>query len=82
MNMKDTYIRISITYYSTKRIAPDVHYYFSQGDKPAISRWDMSVDEANLRMWKLVALGGENSYTSNRYNNAISTREVTFWGHL
>lgn len=81
--MKKTYINITITYYSTKRIAPDVHYYRNDGIHPAISTWDkLTPAEANLLMWELVKLGGKNEYYPNRYNNAISTRQVTFWGQL
>lgn len=80
--MKKSFVSITITYYSTKRIAPDVHYYFDNGVDPCISRWDMTVEEANYRMWELVGMGGKNKYKSNPYNNAISTREVTFWGDL
>ena len=78
-----TYLSISITCYSTKRIAPEVHYYRDDGIHPIVSTWDkLTVDEANQLMWELVKLGAENSYRSNMYNNAISERKVTFWGQL
>ena len=80
--MEKTYVSITITYYSNKRLAPDVHYYFDNGISPRISRWDMSVEEANRRMWELVSMGGKNEYRSNPYNNAISERHVSFWGQL
>lgn len=80
--MNKTYVSITITYYSHPRIAPDVHYYFDNGVDPRISRWDMSVEEANRRMWELVGMGSKNEYRSNPYNNAISERHVAFWGQL
>ena len=81
--MKKTYLSITITYYSTKRIKPEVHYYRNDGIHPATSTWDkLTVDEANKLMWELVKLGGNNSYKANMFNNAISERQVTFWGVL
>lgn len=81
--MNKTYLSISITYYSTKRIKPDIHYYRNDGIHPATSTWDkLTVDEANKLMWEIVKLGGKNTYYSNIYNNAISERRVTFWGVL
>lgn len=81
--MNKTYISISITHYSTKHLAPDVHYYRNDGIHPVTSTWDkLTVNEANQLMWELVKLGGENSFHSNRFNNAISERKVTFWGYL
>lgn len=81
--MEKTYLCISITYYSTKHIKPDVHYYRNDGIHPATSTWDkLTVDEANKLMWELVKLGGKNSFHSNVFNNAISERRVTFWGTL
>ena len=83
MNMEKTYLSITITYYSTKRIKPEVHYYRNDGIHPATSTWDkLTVDEANKLMWELVKLGGNNSYKANMFNNAISERQVTFWGVL
>lgn len=83
MNMNKTYISISITYYSTHRIAPDIHYYRNDGIHPATSTWNkLTVSEASRMMWELVKLGGESSYTSNMFDNAISERKVTFWGRL
>ena len=80
--MKKTYLSISITYYNTKRLAPEVHYYRNDG-KNITSTWDkLTVAEANQLMWELVKLGGENTYKANMFNNAISTRCVTFWGEL
>lgn len=81
--MNKTFISISITYYGTHRIAPDIHYYRNDGIHPAVSTFDkLTVAEANQLMWELVKLGGKNEYTSNRYNNAICTRKVSFWGRL
>ena len=81
--MNKTYISISITHYSTKRLSPDVHYYRNDGIHPATSTWDkLTVAEANQLMWELVKLGGENTYHANIFNNAISERRVTFWGEL
>ena len=81
--MGKTYLSITISYYSTKRIAPEVHYYRNDGVRPAISTWNkLTVDEANLLMWELVKLGAKNSYTANMFNNAISERRVAFWGQL
>lgn len=81
--MEKTYLSISITYYNTKRIKPEVHYYRNDGVHPVTSTWDkLTVDEANQLMWELVKLGAKNSYRSNMYNNAISERRVTFWGFL
>ena len=81
--MEKTYIHISITHYANHRIQPDVHYFRSTGNKPYTSSWNkLTVDEANLLMWELIKLGGENKFRSNWFNNAISTREVTFWGLL
>ena len=81
--MEKTYLSISITHYSTKRMKPEVHYYRNDGIHPVTSTWDkLTVDEANKLMWELVKLGGENSFRSNIFNNAISERRVTFWGVL
>jgi hypothetical protein len=81
--MNKTYLSITITYYSTKRIKPGVHYYRDDGVHPATSTFDkLTVDEANQLMWELVKLGGKNSYTTNIFNNAISERKVIFWGNL
>lgn len=78
-----TYLRISITYYDTKKIKPDIHYYRNDGMHPATSTFNkLSVEEANLLMWELVKLGGTNTYRANMFNNAISERAVTFWGEL
>lgn len=83
MNMEKTYLCITITYYSTKRIKPEVHYYRDDGVHPRISTWDkLTVDEANKLMWELVKQGAKNTYTANMFNNAISERRVTFWGQL
>lgn len=83
--MKKTYLSIVITYYNSTRsnMKPEVHYFRDDGMHPAISTFNkLSVDEANLLMWELVKLGGENTFRSNLYNNAISERRVTFWGVL
>lgn len=78
-----TYLSISITYYSNRRIAPDVHYYKDDGVHPVTSTFnELSADEANKLMWKLVKLGAENTYSANMFKNAISERRVTFWGEL
>lgn len=83
MNMNKTYVSISIIYYGTKNIEPDVHYYRNDGVHPITSTFnELPIDEANLLMWKLVKLGGTNTYQTNRYNHAISERTVTFWGEL
>ena len=77
-----TYLSISITYYASKKVSPEVHYYRHDG-KSVTSTWDkLTVNEANRLMWELVKLGGVNHYKANSFNNAISTREVIFWGVL
>jgi len=81
--MKKTFISISITYYPTPKLPPEVHYFRDDGIHPVVSTWDkLTVDEANRLMWELVKLGGENIYKSNMIDNAISERRVTFWGFL
>jgi hypothetical protein len=81
--MNKTYLSITITYYNTKALKPEVHYYRDDGVHPLVSTWDkLTVDEANKLMWELVKLGAKNSYHSNMYNNAISERHVAFWGIL
>jgi len=81
--MNKTYISISITYYSTKCITPDIHYYSDDGIHPVTSTWNkLTVSEANKLMWELVKLGAKNSYTANMFDNGISERRVTFWGFL
>jgi len=81
--MEKTYLSISITYYNTKILEPEVHYYRDDGVHPRVSAWDkLTVDEANKLMWELVKLGAKNTYTANMFNNAISERRVTFWGIL
>ena len=81
--MKKTYLSISITYYNTKTIKPDVCYYRDDGIHPVTyTRDKLTVAEANQLMWELVKLGAKNSYTANMFNNAISERRVTFWGVL
>lgn len=81
--MEKTYLSISITYYNTKVLKPEVHYYRDDGVHPRVSTWDkLTVAEANQLMWELVKLGAKNTYHSNMYNNAISERRVTFWGRL
>jgi len=83
MNMEKTYLSITITYYGTKRIAPDIHYYRNDGVHPVTSTWNkLTVAEANQLMWELVKLGATNTYVANMFNNAISERRVTFWGYL
>ncbi len=81
--MNKTYVCVSIAYYGTNRISPDVHYYRDDGVHPAVSTWNtLTVAEANRLMWRLVQLGGKNRYISNRYNNALCERRVTFCGTL
>lgn len=81
--MKKTYLSISITYYSTKQIKPEVHYYRDDGVHPRVSTYDkLTVDEANKLMWELVKLGAKNYYSANQFHSAISERRVTFWGFL
>lgn len=81
--MEKTYISITITHYNTRYLKPEIHYYRNDGVHPAISTFDkLTVLEANKLMWELVKIGGTNRYKANMYNNAISTREVTFWGNL
>lgn len=81
--MEKTYLSITITYYNNPYLKPDIHYYRNDGVHPATSTFDkLTVDEANRLMWELVKLGAKNSYTANMFNNAISERRVTFWGHL
>lgn len=83
MNMNKTYLSISITYYSTRRLAPEVHYFRNDGIHPVVSTWDkLTVAEANQLMWELVKMGGKNTYSSNMFNNAISERRVVFYGQL
>ena len=82
--MEKTYLSISITYYNSTKvfIKPSIHYYRNDG-RNVISTFDkLSVEEANQLMWELVRLGGTNTFKSNLFNNAICTREVTFWGRL
>ena len=74
---------ISITYYRTRSLKPDVHYYRNDGIHPATSTWNkLTVDEANQLMWELVKLGAKNSYAANMFDNAICERRVVFWGQL
>lgn len=77
--MRKTYTAITITYYPHHFMEPEVHYYRSDGVQPAISHYNMKVDEANKLMWELVKMGGKNSYRTNIINNAISYRRVTLW---
>lgn len=78
-----TYLSISITYYNNRALAPSIHYYRNDGVHPVVSTFNkLTVDEANRLMWELVKLGAKNSYQANRFNNAISTRQITFWGIL
>lgn len=81
--MEKTYLSISITHYNVPNLQPDIHYYRNDGIHPATSTFNkLTVEEANRLMWELVKLGAKNTYHSNWYNNAISTRQVTFWGRL
>ena len=81
--MNKTYISITITYYSSKSMKPEVHYYRDDGKRPYTSTFNkLAVEEANVLMWELVKLGGKNTFRSNPYNNGISERHVTFWGNL
>lgn len=73
----NTFISISITFYPN--MAPATHYYYNDGTIEII-RHDMTVEAAELEMWKLVKRGGTNKYYPNMFNNSISYREVTFWG--
>lgn len=83
MNMEKTYLSISITYYNNRSLAPDIHYYRNDGKHPIVSTFNkLTVNEANQLMWELVKLGAKNTYQANMFNNAISTRQVTFWGVL
>lgn len=78
-----TYINITIDYFSSPKIKPVVYYYRNDGVNPLIFTCDkLTATEANIMMWKLVKLGGENNYRTNKYNNAMSTREVSFYGQL
>ena len=78
-----TYLSITITHYNNPYLEPDIHYYRNDGIHPAVSTFNkLTPTEANLLMWELVKLGGKNKYTANMYNNAISERQVTFWGRL
>ena len=80
--MEKTYLSITITEYGTKGIAPDVHYYRSQGQN-VISTWDkLTEDEALDLMVELLDLGAAECYTINRYNSIIHTYQVSFWGIL
>ena len=72
-----TFISITITFYPN--LEPATHYYYNDGITE-IARHDMSVEAAELEMWKLVKRGGTNTFRSNPYNNSISYREVTFLG--
>jgi len=77
--MNQTYIAITIIYGTGK---PMVNYYRNDGKQP-FSSWDkLTVDEANILMWELIKLGGENSYESNWFDSKIYHRRVTFWGQL
>ena len=73
----NTFISISITFYPN--LEPTTHYYYNDGTTEII-RHDMTVEAAELEMWKLVKRGGTNKYYPNIFNNSISYREVTFWG--
>lgn len=81
--MEKTYISITITYYGSRILAPEVHYYRNDNLHPVVSTWDkLTVAEANQMMWELVKLGAKNTYRSNAYNNRICERKVTFYGVL
>ena len=83
MNMKETYVSITVTHYSNRNMKPEVHYYQNDGVNPVVFTVDeLTAEEANTLMWKLVKLGGHNSFRANRYNNAICERNVTFIGEL
>jgi hypothetical protein len=83
MNMKKTYVSITITHYSDHIVKPSVMYYQSDGVNPGVLTLDeLTVAEANRLMWELVKLGGTNTYKANMLNNAISERNVTFHGEL
>lgn len=83
MNMKETYVSVTITHFSNHNMKPEVQYYQDDGTHPVIFTIDkLAVNEANLLMWKLIKLGGTNTYRANMFNNAISERNVTFWGEL
>lgn len=76
------YISITITHYAGCYTMHEVHYYMNDGNN-IISTWDkLTVDAANKLMWELVKLGGKNRYRTNLYNNAISYREVVFYGDI
>lgn len=81
--MNKTFISITITYYNIKDLDPVIHYYRTDNFHPCVSTFDkLTALEANKLMWELVKLGGENSYSSNMYDNSISTRHVSFYGQL
>ena len=77
------FILISITYFNSPTLGARVHYYRTDFKNQTTSTWDkLTPAEANVMMWELIKLGGKNCYTSNPYDNAISTREVQFYGTL
>lgn len=79
--MKHTCIVISITYFGGSYMKPMVHYYRRCGAVEESTFDELTVDEANRKMWELVKLGGKNIYESNWFNNSISTRQVIYRRH-
>lgn len=76
-----TYISVTVIYY--RHMKPETHCYRHTDGQEASSIWnEMSVQEANLLMWKLIKLGGKNEYSANIFDNAISERRVTYWGEM
>jgi hypothetical protein len=73
------YESVSITYYPNRIVEPKVFHYLNDG-ATEVKDHHMSVEEANLLMWKLVKLGGKNHYESNMFNNGISMRYVCYFG--
>lgn len=70
---------VSITYYPNRIIAPRVYHHYNDGTAE-IKDHNMSVDEANILMWKLVKKGARNYYESNMFNNGICMRYVAYFG--
>ena len=75
-----TYISIIITYYSSQK--SDVYYHrHRSGEADTFTHNKLTPIEANRLMWELVKLGGKNHYRSNIFDNAISSREVYYYGN-
>lgn len=75
--MKHVFMKLSITYYSTRNCAMCLFFQKTPGSK--LETRELTLNEARKLQWELMKAGGTRKVTTHPYINTIYDVEIEYW---